>query len=157
MNDNEAMLKVLEYAKFSLENDRYPAHSILVNKYGEVIAQSPNLSISENDPTAHSEILAIREASKKIKTLDLSGLTLYTAIEPCMMCISACSWSKIKRIVYALGKDKLAPEDFESNINSKEITTRLNSYIELIHLPQHEQRMIDLVGIWQDRLKRYWK
>lgn len=157
MNDNEAMVKVLEYAKFSLENDRYPSFALIVNKYGDIISQSPNLAISENDPTAHAEILAIREASKKIKTLNLEGLTLYTAIEPCLMCLSACYWSKIKKVVFALGKDKLDVSDYEGNINNKELVTKLNFYIELKHLPEYEQRMLDLIGIWEDRLRRYWK
>jgi len=157
MDHNYFLIKVLDYAKFSLENDRSPSNSILVNKWGDIISQSSNLVITENDPTAHSEIVCIREAAKKTKSLDLSGLTLYTAIEPCLMCLCACYWSKVKRIVYVLGRDKLEVASYEGNINNKEIITKLNSYISLEHTPEFEERMLDLMGIWEDRQKKYWR
>jgi tRNA(Arg) A34 adenosine deaminase TadA len=156
MDENNLVSQVIEAAKFSLQNDRHPACSLLANKYGEIIAQSSNLTVSELDPTAHSEILSIREASRKIRSLDLSELTLYTTIEPCIMCLNACYWAKIKHIVYILGKDQLSARDYEGSQNSKEYITKLNFFIKLEQNTLYEDKMKTMMEIWEDRRKKYW-
>jgi tRNA(Arg) A34 adenosine deaminase TadA len=156
MHDSNLVFQVVEGGKFSLQNDRHPSFSLITNQYGEIIAQSANLTISELDPTAHSEILAIREACKKVRSLDLTGLTLYTSIEPCIMCLNACYWAKIKRIVYVLGKDQLSQNDFEGSQNSKEYLMKLNFFIELEQNTLYEDKMKTMMEIWEDRRKRYW-
>ena len=67
---------------------------------GEVIAISSNSVLKDNDPTAHAEINAIREACKKLGTYDLSGCAIYTTGYPCPMCISAIIWANIKDVYY---------------------------------------------------------
>ena len=68
---------------------------------GKIIAEGSNHVVSENDPTWHGEMEAIRAAAKKLGTFDLSGSTLYTTGEPCPMCEGAISWARIDRVVYA--------------------------------------------------------
>ena len=68
---------------------------------GKIIAEGSNHVVSENDPTWHGEMEAIRAAAKKLGTFDLSGSTLYTTGEPCPMCAGAISWARIDRVVYA--------------------------------------------------------
>lgn len=157
MHDNDLIFQVIEGAKFALQNDRFPAFSIIANEYGEIISQSQNRTISEVDPTAHSEICAIREASIKSRTRDLSGLTLYTALEPCLMCLSACHFAGIKKVIYILGKEEISKKEFEGNFNNKEITMRFSNFIEIIQHVEFEEKMKTMMEIWRDKNKKYWK
>jgi len=69
-------------------------------KNGKVIAKAHNTVVSTKNATAHSEIDAIRDAGKCLKTPFLDGCTLYSTTEPCPMCFSACHWARVKRVVY---------------------------------------------------------
>lgn len=73
----------------------------VIVKDGEVIAEGSNHVVTENDPTWHGEMAAIRAAAKKLGTFNLAGCTLYTSGEPCPMCAGAIFWARIERIVYA--------------------------------------------------------
>ena len=70
-------------------NDGGPFGAVIIDKDGNIIAKGNNKVIVSHDPTAHAEIVAIREASKKLNTHDLSDCILYTSCEPCPMCLSA--------------------------------------------------------------------
>lgn len=72
----------------------------VVVKDNEIIGRGHNLVIKNNDPTAHAEVLAIRDACKNIDSYNLEGCTLYTSCYPCPMCLSATIWSNIKEIYY---------------------------------------------------------
>ena len=73
----------------------------VIVKEGRIIAEGTNHVVSENDPTWHGEMEAIRSAAKTLGTFDLSGCTLYTTGEPCPMCAGAIFWARIDRVVYA--------------------------------------------------------
>ena len=77
-----------------------PFGAVIVDKEGNIIANGNNKVIKNNDPTAHAEIIAIREACKKLNTYDLKDYILYTLCEPCPMCLSATIWANIKTIYY---------------------------------------------------------
>jgi len=81
-----------------------PFGAVIV-KDGEVISAACNEVTSSNDPTAHAEILAIRRASEKLGTYDLSGCVIYATGEPCPMCLSAIIWANIKQIFHALNAE----------------------------------------------------
>lgn len=76
-----------------------------VVKDGEIIGKGINRVIKDHDPTAHAEIVAIRNACKKIDSHDLSGCELYTSCYPCPMCLSSIIWSNIKKVYYANTKE----------------------------------------------------
>jgi guanine deaminase len=73
----------------------------VVAKDGKIIACSNNEVLSSNDPTAHAEVVAIREACRKLGTFQLDGCDLYTSCEPCPMCLGAAYWARVDRIIYA--------------------------------------------------------
>ena len=81
-----------------------PFGAVIV-KDGQVISTACNEVTSSNDPTAHAEILAIRRASEKLGTYDLSGCVIYATGEPCPMCLSAIIWANIKQVFYALNAE----------------------------------------------------
>ncbi len=89
-----------------------PFGAVIV-KDGKLIAKSPNKVNSILDPTAHAEIATIRLACKKLKTIDLTGCTLYTSAEPCPMCLGAVYWSKIEIVFYANSKEDSANVGFD--------------------------------------------
>ena len=76
-----------------------------VVKDGKIIGKGINRVIKDNDPTAHAEVIAIRNACKALKTHDLTGCELYTSCYPCPMCLSAIIWSNIKKVYYANEKE----------------------------------------------------
>lgn len=82
------------------ENKGGPFGAVIVQK-GIVVGRGWNKVTSENDPTAHAEISAIRDACAQLKTFDLSGCEIYTSCEPCPMCLGAIYWARISKIWYA--------------------------------------------------------
>lgn len=101
--DRKAMKLAIEESKVNSSNNYKnggPFGAVIV-KNGEIIASAHNTVIESHDATAHAEINAIRKASEKLNTNDLSDCTLYTSAEPCPMCLSAIIWANIKEIYYS--------------------------------------------------------
>ena len=98
----EAFLEEASYeATIGVKNkDGGPFGAIIVDDDDNIISRGHNMVLSTNDPTNHAEIVAIREACKKLGTHDLSGYTIYSSCEPCPMCLSAIAWSNLDKIVY---------------------------------------------------------
>ena len=94
-----------ENAKRGIKNgDGGPFGAIILDENLNIIANGNNKVLKNNDPTAHAEIVAIREACKKLNTYDLKNYTLYTSCEPCPMCLSAIIWANIKEVYYGCTK-----------------------------------------------------
>jgi len=97
--DIKFMRLAIDKAKQGIKKGQTPFGACIVKK-GKVIACSHNIVWKSLDITAHAEINAIRSACKKLKSIDLSGCTIYSTCEPCPMCFSACHWGRISRIVF---------------------------------------------------------
>ena len=89
-----------------------PFGAVIV-KDGEIIAKAHNQVTSTNDPTAHAEIVAIREACQVLQTFQLTGCELYTSCEPCPMCFGAIYWARLDRVYYANTKADTAQIGFD--------------------------------------------
>lgn len=98
MNDNDYMRLAYEQALKAREIDEVPIGAIIV-KDGQVISSGYNQKESLQDVTAHAEMIAIQKACQKLKTWHLDGCTLYSTLEPCMMCSGAIIQSRISRVV----------------------------------------------------------
>jgi len=97
---NEYMKIAKELSEENLKtNDGGPFGAVVV-KEGKIIGKGSNKVLENNDPTAHAEIVAIREACKNIESYDLSNCEIYTSCYPCPMCLSAIIWSNIKKVYY---------------------------------------------------------
>lgn len=94
------MAAALQQAKLAQQHAEVPVGAILVDKSNHIIAQGHNSTIQRNDPTAHAEMVVIRQACEKLKTERLEGLTLYVTLEPCPMCATAISFARIKNVYY---------------------------------------------------------
>ena len=86
-----------------------------VVKDGKIIGKGSNNVLLNNDPTAHAEVMAIRDACKNISSYDLSGCELYTSCYPCPMCMSAIIWSNIKKVYYGNTKEDAANIGFRDS------------------------------------------
>ena len=103
MRKEDIMREAISLADDNVRNGGGPFGAVIV-KDGKVVATGVNRVTANNDPTAHAEVSAIRNACKKLKTFDLSGCEIYSSCEPCPMCLGAIYWSRIKKIYYGNSK-----------------------------------------------------
>ena len=99
----------------SKNNEGGPFGAVIVDKNGNIISEGNNKVICSSDPTAHAEIVAIRNACQKLRTYDLSDYILYTSCEPCPMCLSAIIWANIKQVYFGCSKEDAANIGFRDN------------------------------------------
>jgi guanine deaminase len=97
----------------------------VVVKDGKIIARGFNKVVSSNDPTAHAEVVAIREACSVLNDFQLSGCEIYTSCEPCPMCLSAIYWARPDKVFYANTKEDAAKINFDDAFIYKEIQASL--------------------------------
>jgi len=106
---NAFMSQAIELSIENVRSGRGGPFAAVVVKDGKIIAQGTNLVTSTNDPTAHAEIVAIREASRALGDFQLSGCEMYTTCEPCPMCLGAIYWARPAKVYFAsTGKDAAA-------------------------------------------------
>ena len=97
-----------------------PFAAVIV-KDGAIIASGVNLVTTNNDPTAHAEVVAIREACTTLQTFQLDGCEVYCSCEPCPMCLGAIYWSRISKLYFANTKEDAAAIDFDDQFIYNEI------------------------------------
>lgn len=120
MTQNDFMRRAIKLSEENVNREGGPFGAVIV-KDGIVIGEGVNSVSTKNDPTAHAEIVAIRNATKKLKTYNLSGCTIYTSCEPCPMCLGAIYWAHISRMYYGNTKDDAAAVGFDDNFIYKEL------------------------------------
>ena len=115
MTQNKFMAMAIEEAKKGLKIGEIPIGCVITNKEGKVLARSHNSVVSRKDPVGHAELNAIREACEMINSDRLVDCNIYVTLEPCIMCASAISKAKLKRLYY--GADDLKYGSINGNIN----------------------------------------
>ncbi len=149
-NDLKYIQAAIDIAKTGiLQNEGGPFGSVIV-KDGVVVGRGNNKVISANDPTAHAEIVAIREACQNLGSYQLTGCTIYASCEPCPMCLGAIYWARPDRIVYACTRADAAAINFDDDLIYKEIV--LPPSARLITTQQCGRELgLELFRIWQDK------
>ena len=99
MSDEAFMTEALAEARLAFQEGEVPVGAVVVLS-GGIIGRGHNQPIGQSDPTAHAEILALREAARKIGNYRLAGATLYVTVEPCVMCCGALVAARIERVVF---------------------------------------------------------
>ena len=112
---NEFMKIAKELSEENLETNNGGPFGAVVVKDGKVVGRGNNLVLKTNDPTAHAEIIAIREACKTINSYDLSECEIYTSCYPCPMCLSAIIWANVKTVYYGSSKEDAADIGFRDD------------------------------------------
>ncbi len=100
------MQAALSLAKVAGDSGDVPVGAIVVNEAGEILGTGQNLREKNNDPSAHAEIVAMRQAAEKIGSWRLDDLTMVVTLEPCAMCAGAISQSRFKRLVFGTWDEK---------------------------------------------------
>jgi tRNA(Arg) A34 adenosine deaminase TadA len=123
ISKNKFMLRAIELSISSANGTGGPFGCVMV-KDDKIIAEGSNKVTFSNDPTAHAEIVAIREACKKLNTFNLSGCDLYASCEPCPMCLSAIYWSHVDNIFYANTREDAKKINFDDSLIYSEISKK---------------------------------
>ena len=100
-DDPRFLQLALTEAEAAARRGEVPVGAVLVSAAGEVLARTGNRIVELHDPTAHAEMLALREAALRLSNERLNGTTLYVTLEPCAMCAGAVSFARVSRLVYA--------------------------------------------------------
>ena len=129
-DDIKFMKLALNEAKKAGQKDEVPIGAVLVAESGEILSASHNQTISLADPTAHAEIMVMREAARKVLNYRLLSTTLYVTIEPCMMCMGAIVHARVAKVVFGARDLKWGAAGSLYNFAND---TRLNHRPEIIH------------------------
>ena len=140
---NKYMKIAKELSEDNLKTNVGGPFGACVVKDGKIIGKGSNHVLSNNDPTAHAEVMAIRDACKNINSYDLNGCELYTSCYPCPMCLSSIIWSNIKKVYYGNTKEDAANIGFRddyiySYIKSLTDNTNDNSVLKLECIDREE-------------------
>ena len=122
---NKFMERAIALSIESVKAGGGPFGSVIV-KGNKIISEGFNKVTSTNDPTAHGEIVAIRDACKNLNNFDLKNCDLYTSCEPCPMCLSAIYWSRIDKVYYANTRDDAQKIDFDDSLIYSELLKNVN-------------------------------
>ena len=151
--DEKFMRLAINKAKQGIKQGQTP-FGACISKDGEVISCVHNIVWESLDITAHAEISAIREACKKLNTVDLSGCVIYSTCEPCPMCFSACHWAKISKIIYGAQIEDAKKLGFsELTISNKEMKQLSDSPIEMVGNVLREENL-ELFKLWSEQENR---
>ena len=146
---NKFMLRAIELSIKSAQTIGGPFGSVIV-KDNKIIAEGSNKVTLTNDPTAHGEIVAIREACIKLNTFNLTGCELYSTCEPCPMCLSAIYWSHIDKIFYANTRNDAKNIEFDDSFIYSEINKKKEDRkIKMIQM--HRNEAIKAFTIWDKK------
>ncbi len=141
------MRRAIHLAEEGMKSNSGGPFGAVVVKNGEIIAEGWNRVTSNNDPTAHAEIIAIREACQKLGTFQLEDCEIYTSCEPCPMCLGAIYWARPKKVYYACTREDAAAANFDDQFIYDELELNIAN------------RKVDFENIIRDEglhLFRHW-
>lgn len=149
--DKIFMREAIELSLKGINNgDGGPFGCVIVNDNGVIIGRGNNRVTSTNDPTAHAEVVAIRDACQNIGNFQLENCTVYTSCEPCPMCLGAIYWARPARIVYACTREDAAAIDFDDDFLYRELTLPLHNRLIPIEQVLHEEG-IKVFQAWKNK------
>ena len=139
MNENEFMKRAIELSMLAIQDGKGGPFGCVIVKNGKIVGEGSNKVTSTNDPTAHAEVVAIRNACANLNTFQLDGCEIYTSCEPCPMCLGAIYWARPARIFYANTRQDAADIGFDDSMIYEEITAHLKDRkIPMISLGRNE-------------------
>ena len=118
------MRRAIELSLESVKRGGGPFGAV-ITKNGEIVSESCNQVTVLNDPTAHAEISAIREAARKLNTFDLSGCEIYVSCEPCPMCLGAIYWARVNKVFFSSTSSDAENIGFDDSFIYEEISRPL--------------------------------
>lgn len=145
--EKKFMNRALELAREGMKKNQGGPFGCVIVKNGSIIAEGNNRVTSDHDPTAHAEIIAIRNACRILNSFQLNDCEIYTSCEPCPMCLGAIYWARPKHVYYAANREDAAKAGFDDDFIYKELD--LSPEERRIPMIQTERKKaIDLFKEW---------
>lgn len=148
--DRKFLRQAIELAKRGIEEGVGGPFGCIVVRDGEVVGKGSNLVTSTNDPTAHAEVVAIRDACRHLGNYQLTDCDVYTSCEPCPMCLGALYWARPRRVIYASTRDEAAAAGFDDAFIYLEINVAAGER----KIPFEHQFLAEaaaLFGLWKEK------
>ena len=145
LNKNIFMAEAIRLAADNLKTGNGGPFGAVVVKDGKIVGRGCNSVTSSNDPTAHAEVNAIRDACKNLNTFQLDGCEIYTSCEPCPMCLGAIYWARPQKIYYACTKLDAANAGFDDSFIYEEINIPLSKRA----IPANQMMQSDALEIFK--------
>lgn len=140
--------KAIELSKKGMLNGDGGPFGCVIVKDGEIIGRGWNQVVVHHDPTAHAEMVAIREACRHLQSSQLTGCDVYTSCEPCPMCLGAIYWARPDRVIYANTKEQAAAINFDDSFIYQEFRLPdTEKKVPLIHMP--DDKAWEVFKLWE--------
>jgi guanine deaminase len=141
--------RAIQLSRSGMKQGQGGPFGCVIVKDSEIIGEGSNSVTSTNDPTAHAEVVAIRNACKKLNSYQLTGCDIYTSCEPCPMCLGAIYWARPDRVIFANTRAEAAAIEFDDDFIYNEINTDLvKRKIPFIHFPT--EKAIQVFEEWKN-------
>ena len=156
MDSTSIMRRVIELSEQGTASGKGGPFGAVIVKDGEIVGEAHNEVLFTKDPTAHAETLAIRRASAKLGTYDLSDCDLYTIGAPCCMCMSAMLWARIRKFYYVLGMEESAAIGLGDTPFYEELARSLDQrrIVPAIRLPELSHEAFAVYRSWHEKPDR---
>ncbi len=138
-DDKKFMRRAIKLAREGMESGSGGPFGCVIAKDGQIVGEGLNQVTSTNDPTAHAEVVAIRDACKNLNSFQLEGCVVYTSCEPCPMCLGAIYWARPEQIFMACNRDDAANAGFDDAFIYDELCSK-----------DFEQRKVPIFSIFRD-------
>lgn len=146
---NKYMKRANELAKYSMDNNKGGCFGSVIVKDGVIVGEGYNTVTSDNDPTRHGEINAIKNTCKNMSTFDLSGCELYTSAYPCPMCLGAIMWANIKTVYYGATAQDTGNIGFRDDFMYQWLNNKNEDSLRLIEMDRKE--CVEVQRMWLDK------
>ena len=146
---NKYMKRANELAKYSMDNNKVGCFGSVIVKDGVIVGEGYNTVTSDNDPTRHGEINAIKNTCKNMSTFDLSGCELYTSAYPCPMCLGAIMWANIKTVYYGATAQDTGNIGFRYDFMYEWLNNKNEDSLRLIEMDRKE--CVEVQRMWLDK------
>jgi guanine deaminase len=147
---NPFMARAIQLSTDNVHSGRGGPFGSVVVKDGAIVAEAANLVTATNDPTAHAEMLAIREACRKLGVFDLQGCDIYTSCEPCPMCLGAIYWARLTRIYFASAAADASQVGFDDSLIYRELVEP-HSQRKIPMIQMMREEALAAFRAWEDR------
>ena len=149
MNNQSLMRRAVSLSKRGMNLGHGGPFGAVIVKDDVVVGEGWNQVVRTSDPTAHAEIVAIRNACRRLETFDLSGCEIYASCEPCPMCLSAIYWSRIGKVYFCVSRHDTAGIAFRDEYIYEELGKPLGEReLPMVHVPLDSA--LDVFAAWRD-------
>jgi guanine deaminase len=148
--DRRFMRRAIELARIGMQSDAGGPFGCVIVKDGRIVGEGNNRVTSTNDPTAHAEVIAIREACRELADFQLDGCSIYTSCEPCPMCLGAIYWARPASVFYACNRDDAALIGFDDRFIYEELE-KANEAREMVLMPLLRDEAIEVFRAWSTK------